>query len=564
MGAIRTVRRASWLLAASLALAWACSSASSSGGGAGGTAGTGGIGLGGTAGMPPDGSLNLDASGGSGGTPIVPDPTTCSEAQDGHTYLGCDFWPTVTDNIVAPGFDFAVVVANPGDGDADITVSRAGQQVATATVPSNSLTKVFLPWVDDLKSPSWIAGQPDNGCSTWVKTSTVNAPGGAYHLIASRPVAVYQFNAIEYAAKGGPPGKDWNGYCTTHTCLGLLANKCFSYTNDASLLLPSTALTGNYRIAGSSEWTDNSDPNSPGFTYPPYFAVTATADNTQVTVHVSATGGIAAGAGVPNTPGGGTATFSLNTGDVELVVGAGDLSGTLVNATNPVQIISGIACTQMPHGTEACDHLEESVLPVETLGKHYFVTVPTGPDGAAHKHVVRIYGNVDGTALSYPGANPGFPATINAGQMVELTGVSKDFEVVGDHELTVASFQYGQGPVSGVNAGDPAQSYMVTLEQYRVKYIFLAPDDYDVSFADIVGPMDAQVILDGQALSQAPTPISSGYGVSRVKLSSGISGAHVLQSDKPIGLQVMGYGDYTSYQYPGGLNLGHIAPPPVK
>jgi IgGFc binding protein len=561
MGAIRNVRSATWAVAISLALAGACSSASES---AGGTGGTGAAGMGGSAGIAPDGSLNLDGSDDGGGTQVIPDPTTCAEAKNGHTYLGCDFWPTVTDNIVAPGFDFAVVVANPGAADADVTVSRAGQQVATATVPGNSLTKVFLPWVDDLKSPSWIAGQPDNGCPTWVKTSTVNAPGGAYHLVSTRPVAVYQFNAIEYAAKGGPAGKDWTGYCTTNTCLGLLTNKCFSYTNDASLLLPSTALTGNYRIAGSAEWNDQSDPSSPGFTYPPYFAVTGTADNTQVTVHVSATGAIVAGGGVPGTQSGGTATFSLNTGDVVLVVGAGDLSGTLVNATNPVQVISGISCTQMPNGTEACDHLEESVLPVETLGKHYFVTVPTGPDGAAHRHVVRLYGNIDGTQLTYPGQNPGFPATINAGQMVELTGVTQDFEIVADHELTVASFQYGQGPVSGVNAGDPAQSYMVTVEQYRLKYVFLAPDDYDKSFADIVQPMDAQLILDGQAVAQQPTAISSGYGVTRVLLSSGISGAHVLESKEPVGLQVLGYGDYTSYQYPGGLNLGHIAPPPPK
>ena len=28
--------------------------------------------------------------------------------------------------------------------------------------------------------------------------------------------------------------------------------------------------------------------------------------------------------------------------------------------------------------------------------------------------------------------------------------------------------------------------------------------------------------------------------------------------------QGLGYGAYTSYQYPGGLNLGKIAPPPIK
>jgi hypothetical protein len=38
----------------------------------------------------------------------------------------------------------------------------------------------------------------------------------------------------------------------------------------------------------------------------------------------------------------------------------------------------------------------------------------------------------------------------------------------------------------------------------------------------------------------------------------------VLTSGKPVGLQVMGYGAYTSYMYPGGLDLSQIAPPPPK
>ena len=44
----------------------------------------------------------------------------------------------------------------------------------------------------------------------------------------------------------------------------------------------------------------------------------------------------------------------------------------------------------------------------------------------------------------------------------------------------------------------------------------------------------------------------------------GQQGAHQLTSDKPVGIQVMGYGQYTSYQYPGGSDLIAIAPPPVK
>ena len=36
----------------------------------------------------------------------------------------------------------------------------------------------------------------------------------------------------------------------------------------------------------------------------------------------------------------------------------------------------------------------------------------------------------------------------------------------------------------------------------------------------------------------------------------------MLVSSKPVGLQVLGYGEYTSYHHPGGLNLTEIAPPP--
>jgi hypothetical protein len=560
----RAVRRA-LLGAASVGLlagAFAACSATNEGSQFGNTSASGGAGgavtTGGAGGLGP----SIDAGQGDAGSHPVKDPTTCEEASAGGTYVGCDFWPTVVDNIVRPQFDYAVVVANTGATDADITVSRGGAEVQKAVAPAGGLVKLFLPWVPDLKSV-----EPDNGCGTNIKTATALAKGGAYHLVSNRPVAVYQFNAIEYAGQGGPPGKDWNAACAKN-CFGQL--KCFSYTNDASLLLPTSALTGHYRVAGKKAWDDannvsDSFPN--GFPYPPYVAITATENGTSVTLNVSHTGAIAAGGGVAETPGGGAATFSLDAGDVMLVVGHDqtDLSGTLVAASAPVQVITGMACTNVPSDRVACDHIEESLLPAETLGRHYFVARPTGPDGSPGQHTVRLYGNVDGTTLTYPGANVGGPTTISAGEVVELAGVPSDFEVVGDHELMVSTFLFGAGTADGQKTqGDPSQSFATTVEQYRTKYVFLAPDDYEESFADVVLPTTAKATIDGQPLGVPVTPISSGFGVARVKLGPGQQGAHVLESDQPVGLQVIGYGAYTSYQYPGGLNLGHIAPPPLK
>ena len=145
--------------------------------------------------------------------------------------------------------------------------------------------------------------------------------------------------------------------------------------------------------------------------------------------------------------------------------------------------------------------------------------------------------------------------------------VTTDFEIEGDHEFAVASFQFGAQALGTDTIasvlGDPAQSLATAVEQYRKKYVFLAPLDYPVNFVDIVQPMDADVQLDGAAAGGTLTEIgASGYGVRRVPLDSTTGGAHVLTATAPVGIQVMGYGEYTSYQYPGGLNLDVIAPPP--
>jgi hypothetical protein len=394
---------------------------------------------------------------------------------------------------------------------------------------------------------------------------------GAYHLVSTLPVLAYQFSALEYAPKGGPAGKDWS------KCPGDGKGTdppCFSYSNDASLLLPSTAMTGNYRVV-----TEHGVDGFPGFPpiipaspgMPGYFSITATQASTTVKVKVSSTGQIVAGTGVTATAAGGTTTFTMNAGDVVQVVGGGaaasDLSGSQVQADKPVQVIGGVPCIANP--SSACDHIEETVMPVETWGEHYAVTMPTGPRGGVAPATIRFVGNVDGTKLTYDPAVAGAPATLNAGQVVNLDSVKADFVVTGDHEFSVSIIQ-DSGSVVDPNAaasmqeGDPSLSSAIAIEQYRLKYVFLAPEDYDFNFADVVAPMTAHLMLDGAAVSMTPTAIGgSGYGIYRIALTAGANaGVHTLDSDQPCGLQVLGYGLYTSYQYAGGLNLRSIAPSP--
>jgi hypothetical protein len=536
--------------------------------GSGGSGGSGTAGSG-TAGSGIAGSVGLGGGGvgGEGGSIGVGgqqggDPNTCEGAAALKSYVGCDYWPTVVANAAWDIFDYAVIVANAGDSPAEITVTRGNQQVATVKVAPNSLEKIYLPWVSELKG-----GQADNCGSPPPLTKTVGVLSGAYHLVSTRPVTVYQFNALQYKGAGGPPGKSWASCPGNTTCFSALQPLgCFSFSNDASLLLPSTALTGNYRVTMPA-----GQPNPISGGNGAYFTITGTQDGTSVKVQLSPSGAIRAGAGIPATSAGGIFSFVLNKGDVVQVLSDPntDPAGSLVQASKPVQVIGGISCANIPDtNTQACDHLEETVLPAETLGKRYLVAPPTGPKGNTPGHVVRMVGNVDGTKLTYKGQAPaGAPATINAGQVVKLGLVKGAFEVEGDHEFIVSTFMPGAmllDPDASQEAkGDPSMSTATAVEQFRKKYVFLAPDDYDISYADVLAPEGTSLTLDGQPVTTASSPIQgTGYVVFRIKLGPGQGGAHQLEADKEVGLQVMGYGSYTSYQYPGGSNLTLIAPPP--
>lgn len=520
----------------------------------GGSGSTGGGATGGGAGGG-SGGLLIDA-GGDGGKPSDP----CDPTQPNTAYVGCDFWPTVTSNGVWEVFDFAVVVANAGDQVANITIERGATTVATGSVPAKGLAKFHLPWVPELK------GGQGNVCGTlgpalespWVED-------GAYHLTSTSAVSVYQFNPLEYGKKGGPSGKDWSACPGLEPCVTNqnLPVGCFAFTNDASLLLPSNTWTGNYRVMGQKNYKSGN-----------FVSITAATDATSVAVKLAAKASVIAGGKVAAASSGQLVTIALDRGDVVQLVGdvGSDFSGSLITATHPVQVISGVRCTEEPNGTPACDHLEETVFPAETLGKRYIVTAPTSPLGKVPGHRVRLYGNADQTTLSYPsGAPPGAPTQIGAGEVVDLENVKSDFEVVGSAPFGVGSFMLGgaiQDPPTFAGdqdyRGDPSQTFMIPVEQFRKTYVFLAPDDYDVSFVDVVAPLDASLELDGKAVTTTKTPVGQEFAVIRLELGPGEAGAHVLTATKPVGIQVMGYGSYTSYQYPGGSNLEHIAPPPVK
>ncbi|MCH2109052.1 MAG: IgGFc-binding protein, partial [Polyangiaceae bacterium] len=525
----------------------------------------------------PDGTVVEEVN--EGGDPN--NPATCAIAAASKSYVGCDFWPTQTTNKVHEEFSFAVVVANGGTSPAQVTVQGGALAMATAyTVEPQGLTVIELPWVSELKGTTWINTATSMGRTD---ATTRQVPGGAYHLTSDIPVTAWQFNPLDFAI---PNFAD----CKTN----FAQPDCYSVSNDATILIPSTAMTGNYRLHGFPAENGGGTGSMAGG-----FAITATEADTTVEVQFglecetgvndpdNQTGDCVTGVDGQVKLAGDVEELTLNAGDVVHYIGArgpgfglvnADLSGSLVKANKNVQVISFNPLTQSDKDTGYADHIEEIVLPAEVLGYDYVVPVPTSPNGAVKGgHIVRMVGNFENTELTYEDKPMGAPDTLGIGETKQFR-TDKPFRVTSssDKPFVVSSIMLGslaQGEGAGCASkgfpcsGDPAMSIEVTPEQFRTTYTFLAPLTYDSNYADILIPDGATVTLDGNAVTPTEAVVA-GYQLARVPLASKLSnpnnenGSHRLESDLPIGLQVMGFGHATSYYYPGGLDLEIISEVP--
>src|SRR5262249_17314974 len=120
-------------------------------------------------------------------------------AAAGTSYLGCDYWPTVTSNTrLRDGFTYAVALANPQTYPvhADVTGGGLGGGSRSLDLAPGEVRVVPLPWVTSLSQHASDAFPLPDPVSVLV-------PGGAYHVHTDGPVAAYQFNPLEYQSSSG-------------------------------------------------------------------------------------------------------------------------------------------------------------------------------------------------------------------------------------------------------------------------------------------------------------------------------------------------------------------------
>ena len=492
----------------------------------------------------------------------------CGEAERTDSYVGCEYWPTPLTNTseLNPAFDYRVVVGNPNTTSAHVTVTRGGADVYDSDVPAGGLAEIPLPYIDGQSF-----GMPLNN---WTSLVVGN---GTYRLRSDQPVTVAQFNPFEYSN-----GAD-----------------VFSYTNDATLLLPTHVLTGDYvnltyvpfsRATG----TTGTLPMPPTYSkYPGYLAVVGVSpEPTFVRVQVTGyTVGDNAGRFGPTGPGG-WLEFTLQQGEVAHVAAAPppdcvpgrpgynhveectfglcdffdtcfeyehDLTGSRVIADRPVQVFGGHVCAYVPYTSEACDHLEVQVPPIQTWGKQ-FVSRPMTDGGGSGENLVRVVAAFDGTEVTVSPPQGGIDTIVlDANRWVEFMA-SSAFSVSGTNAIMVGQFLLGQFyPEPDAARGDPAMTVLVPAEQYRKDYIFVTPSSYNAgtngqSFMMIIRPPGTVLTLDGNAVD-ATWESAGGREIGIVPVEGG---THTIAGDEAFGMIAYGLGSFTSYAYPAGLNLNKI------
>lgn len=441
----------------------------------------------------------------------------CAPNSLGASYIGCDYYAVITSNVVNNMFDFAVIVSNVSDEDADVTITRGDEAVVDILVPANTLEIVRLPWITLLKTaaPSKVVED------------------GAYRIRSTRPITAYQYSPLDYTKDGK-----------------------LSYTNDASLLIPVNVWGRETFVVAR-----NTHQQKPGA-----YSVVAREDQTTVTLTPSATGkSVSAGGGVAAD---GSGVVMLDRGDVLVVHSAmiggeprmpdvSDVTGTRVASDRPVMILGSHTCTYVPWNKGSCDHLEELNLPLDNLSREYLVSSPLvklpNMTPQIKGRIVRIVATRPGTTISYEPPQNGAPTLLaDAGDYAELQ-TEADFRISANHKIVVAEYMLGEGV--GIQTGDPSMTIAVPTEQFRNSYLFHAPTNYESSFANIIAPIGATIALDGQPIAGL-TPIgASGFGVARVQLSNAGDGDHTIDGDERFSVQVYGYGEATSYWYPGGLDF---------
>jgi len=481
----------------------------------------------------------------------------CDLAVDDKSYVGCEFFSADLDNAaIGAGRDassqqYAVVVSNPGNLPTEVVVeaNRAAPgdpldvfEVGRTTLLPGDLEVFALPRREVDGSSSNQTCRPDDRscpgtevclcssgdtappcfCRVSVDASGMNDGTGtaltsqAYRVTSQLPIIAYQFNPLDNVGV---------------------------FSNDASLLTPTSTIGRTYTVVGWPQTIANgdcdpADPACAQIDFDPsrddedlraFLTVLGTVPGTSVRLSL--------GRRVFRVLGDGADIPVLGPEqDLEVTLGPfdvlnletdglnGDFTGTRVEASAPVVVFVGSEASDAPrfndYSTRQCcaDHLETQLYPDDTLGASFYIArmpprsvalndafLDPTVDSVAEVNEpewVRVVAVAAGeTTLSTTLPPPDDRIVLEQYQDV-IIPVLQDFLLFSAGGLPVAVLQTlpsqeAVGIPSFYPGGDPAIIAVPPVEQYRQDYVFLTPDKYAFDFITITAERETAIRLDG-------------------------------------------------------------------
>lgn len=493
----------------------------------------------------------------------------CQEALDQQSYLGCEFYGVDLDNAAISGLrnaaaqQYAIVVSNPGQiatpvwveiNEAPFGSAPMIREIERSTVLGGDLEVFELPAREvDGASSNELCLPGDRTCSVGGETCLCsrgdteppcfcrNSPtasglndgthtavtSNAYRVRSSLPIIAYQFNPLDNVQV---------------------------FSNDASLLLPTSAIDTTYTVAGWPQTIADGLPSMPDRDFDPgsvgedlraTLTVVGTAPSTMVTFEIGRQAArVVAGGPVPEMTFFDTFTMEIGQFDVinlETALLNSDFTGTLVRASAPVVVFSGSEASDAPrfetYATRQCcaDHLEEQLLPDAVLGQRFIIgrnpprttalnaafvdpTRDSVPEVNEPEWVRVVAVDTGTTTLTTTLPPPDDVVTIGEREAI-IFRANQDFILDADQPvsvLQVTSSQEAVGIDQDYPGGDPDIIVVPPVEQYRQDYVFLTPDLYAFDFVTITAPRIAQIVLDGAPLDPLKCTTGPADGIPRM------------------------------------------------
>ena len=504
----------------------------------------------------------------------------CEQAAQEHSYQGCDFYTTIFMNTQRTDPIFALTVSNSSKDHAvnvSITVSSESGEV------------------DAGKNHFCIDNDSDENCTSQTSSLSLSVEPGklgivmfphdkniagsglkwdSLHIKTDLPVTIYQFSPIDNSTK--------NPFESSGISVGGESESGKSYSNDASLLIPTPSVYTDYVVSAYDTYSASNQEDS----YVSYATIIGINDQDTV-ITVKPTAAITAANGIPAIEANTEGTITLKKGQVAQIETKGkDLSGTRIycDATksdcHPFVVFSGLDCALIPLTYGYCDHIEQQLFPVQTWGKKY-ILVKT-KEKNEEWDLVRIYASKDGTKLTFKPVTPekitvpdgwqsftvkDVKTELNAGEYSEFY-FKGTLTVEANEQIMVAQYLTGSMMISqncqsslfhSNCVGDPAMMLIPPAEQFRKDYLFLTPGSYKANYATIIMTTGEDPTLDGSFVPDIKEIEGTDYSYAVVWLGNAFKN-HTLTCDKnPCGLFVYGWEQDVSYAYPGGLNFEKLS-----